>query len=107
MRKFIASIVMLAAVLSAGAQALPSRFEVKIKSKDHVQGMAVDTAARCFYLSFTTSLVKVDYEGNVLAKVDSINGHLGAMFWEYRYDTEDHALLKPLVKTLYGKETVL
>ena len=50
MRKFIASIVMLAAVLSAGAQALPSRFEVKIKSKDHVQGMAVDTAARCFYL---------------------------------------------------------
>ena len=38
MRKFIASIVMLAAVLSAGAQALPSRFAVKIKSKDHVQG---------------------------------------------------------------------
>lgn len=82
MRKFIASIVMLAAVLSAGAQALPSRFEVKIKSKDHVQGMAVDTAARCFYLSFTTSVVKVDYEGNVLAKVDSINGHLGAMTFD-------------------------
>ena len=41
------------------------------------------------------------------AKYVKTNGLLGAMFWEYRYDTEDHALLKPLVKTLYGKETVL
>ena len=35
------------------------------------------------------------------------NGHLGAMFWEYRGDTGDHALLKALVKGVYGKETVL
>ena len=35
------------------------------------------------------------------------NGQLGAMFWEYRCDTDDHALLKPLVKALYGKESVL
>lgn len=35
------------------------------------------------------------------------NGHLGAMFWEYRYDTADHALLKALVGSLYGKDTVL
>ena len=35
------------------------------------------------------------------------NGHLGAMFWEYRSDTDDHALLKSLVKSIYGKETVL
>lgn len=34
------------------------------------------------------------------------NGMLGAMFWEYRYDTSDHALLKALVKAVYGKETV-
>ena len=33
-------------------------------------------------------------------------GLLGAMFWEYRYDTEDHALLKALVKSIYGKDTV-
>ena len=36
-----------------------------------------------------------------------VNGLLGAMFWEYRGDTSDHALLKPLVKALYGKESVL
>ena len=35
------------------------------------------------------------------------NGHLGAMFWEYRGDTDDHELLKALVKGVYGKETVL
>ncbi|MBR1489850.1 MAG: glycoside hydrolase [Bacteroidales bacterium] len=35
------------------------------------------------------------------------NGHLGAMFWEYRGDTDDHALLKALVQGVYGKETVL
>jgi hypothetical protein len=35
------------------------------------------------------------------------NGHLGAMFWEYRSDSDDHALLKSLVKSIYGKETVL
>ncbi len=34
-------------------------------------------------------------------------GMLGAMFWEYRCDTSDHALLKALVGALYGKETVL
>ena len=35
------------------------------------------------------------------------NGELGAMFWEYRCDTDDHALLKALVNALYGKESVL
>ena len=45
----------------------------------------------------------VGYKGQYV--VD--NGHLGAMFWEYRCDTDDHALLKALVKAIYGKETVL
>ena len=45
----------------------------------------------------------VGYKGQYV--VD--NGHLGAMFWEYRCDTDDHALLKSLVKAIYGKETVL
>ncbi len=35
------------------------------------------------------------------------NGLLGAMFWEYRYDTSDHALNKAVVNALYGKESVL
>ncbi|MBO4634259.1 MAG: hypothetical protein J5669_02670 [Bacteroidales bacterium] len=35
------------------------------------------------------------------------NDHLGAMFWEYRCDTDDHELLRALVKSMYGQETVL
>ena len=35
------------------------------------------------------------------------NGLLGAMFWEYRGDSSDHGLLKPLVSAIYGKESVL
>ncbi len=82
MRRFFAVLFACFAVLTAGAQTLPAKFEVRIKAKDHVQGMAIDTAARCFYLSFTTSLVKTDYEGNVLASIDSIFGHLGAMTFD-------------------------
>ncbi|MBR5704078.1 MAG: hypothetical protein IKX45_07505 [Bacteroidales bacterium] len=82
MRKIFVLLFVAFASLIAAAQALPSKVEVKIKSKDHVQGMAIDTAAHCFYLSFTTSMVKVDYEGNVLASIDSINGHLGAMTFD-------------------------
>ena len=35
------------------------------------------------------------------------NKLLGAMFWEYRGDTDNHDLLKALTKALYGKESVL
>ncbi len=35
------------------------------------------------------------------------NGLLGAMFWEYRSDSADHALLKALVKGVYGGTTVI
>ena len=34
------------------------------------------------------------------------NGLLGAMFWEYRYDTSDHALNKAAVKAIYNRDTV-
>ena len=80
---FLFAVFALSGVMpAAGAQTLPTKFEVKIKAKDHVQGMGIDTAARCVYLSFTTSLVKTDYEGNVLASIDSIFGHLGAMTFD-------------------------
>lgn len=82
MRRVFVFLLTAGICLNAFAQDLPTKFDVKIKSKDHVQGMAIDTAARCFYLSFTTSLVKTDYEGNVLASIDSINGHLGAMTFD-------------------------
>ena len=35
------------------------------------------------------------------------NGLLGGMCREYRYDTEEHSLLRAFVKALYGKESVI
>ena len=111
MRRVFAFLFATCICLGAAAQSLPTKLEVKIKSKDHVQGMAIDTLARCFYLSFTTSMVKVDYEGNVLASIDSINGHLGAMTFDAAsrklyasLECKDDVIGQGIAKHL-GKET--
>lgn len=43
----------------------------------HIQGMAIDKDKRIVYCSYTTMLVKMDFEGNVLATVTGLLGHLG------------------------------
>lgn len=48
----------------------------------HVQGIAVDTTAKCFYLSFTDRFLKTDYSGKIIASIDRIQGHLGAMTFD-------------------------
>ncbi|MDD6252842.1 MAG: hypothetical protein ACI3ZO_02030 [Candidatus Cryptobacteroides sp.] len=45
----------------------------------HVQGLAYDSEKNCIYMSFTSRFLKVDMQGNILASVDRIQGHLGAM----------------------------
>lgn len=45
----------------------------------HVQGIAYDADKDCMYMSFTSRFVKVDMQGNILASIDRIQGHLGAM----------------------------
>lgn len=45
----------------------------------HVQGLALDKEKECMYFSFTTRFIKTDLKGNILASIDRINGHLGAM----------------------------
>ena len=32
---------------------------------------------------------------------------LGAMFWEYRHDDDKQSLLRSLVRSVYGKESVM
>ena len=48
----------------------------------HVQGIAYDPQKDCFYGSFTTKFFKVDNRGEILASIDSINGHIGAMTFD-------------------------
>ena len=55
------------------------------------------------------NVLSYDDPESVAAKGNYVKagGMLGAMFWEYRCDTDDHALLKALVGAVYGKESVL
>lgn len=45
----------------------------------HVQGIAVDVKNGYAYFSFTTSLIKTDLRGNVLASVTGLSCHLGCI----------------------------
>ncbi len=47
--------------------------------KQHVQGIALDREKGCMYMSFTSRFIKTDLKGNILASIDRIQGHLGAM----------------------------
>ena len=57
---------------------LPSSVYYEV-GKHHVQGVAVDVKNKCVYFSFTTSLIKTDYEGNVLGSVVGLSCHLGCI----------------------------
>lgn len=48
----------------------------------HVQGIAVDTQRGFVYYSFTTILLKTDLEGNPLATVENLIGHLGCIAFD-------------------------
>ena len=45
----------------------------------HVQGIAVDLERGYIYFSFTTKLLKMDFEGNLIGSVDGMTGHLGCL----------------------------
>ena len=45
----------------------------------HVQGIAVDLERGYIYFSFTTKLLKMDFEGNLIGSVDGMVGHLGCI----------------------------
>ena len=70
-----------------------------------------DDVAMVPYLTDTGGHVLLCYDDaeSVTAKGEFVNEKklLGAMFWEYRHDDSNHTLLKALVKSIYGKESVI
>ena len=71
----------------------------------HVQGLAVDTKREYIYFSFTTMLVKMDMQGNVVGTVSGLLGHLGCIEFndadgriygslEYKDDSIGRGILK-------------
>ena len=58
---------------------LPKKIHTEGWRAGHVQGIAIDAKREYVYLSFTTMLVKLDMEGNVLGTVTGFLGHLGCL----------------------------
>ena len=68
--------------ISAVAQSvsnLPKKLYTGGWKAGHVQGIAVDAKQEYVYLSFTTMLVKLDIQGNVVGSVKGFLGHLGCL----------------------------
>lgn len=58
---------------------LPDSIFSGYQGKHHVQGIVVDVDKKCVYFSFTTKLIKTDFEGNLIGSVDGLTGHLGCL----------------------------
>lgn len=58
---------------------LPKKLHTEGWKAGHVQGIAVDAKHEYLYLSFTTMLVKLDMQGNVIGTVTGLLGHLGCL----------------------------
>lgn len=83
----IAPLLMTACRSGADRAAAPdlSKLPREIRTGDqgpfHVQGIAVDPEHDCIYFSFTTRLLKMDLQGNLIGSVNGLTGHLGCLTW--------------------------
>ena len=87
-RLFLSMVTLFAfALVSANPQVqnLPRKIETGGWKGGHVQGIAVDAKHEYVYVSFTTLLVKLDMNGNVIGTVTGLLGHLGCL----DYNEED------------------
>lgn len=86
---------------------LPKKIHCERASASHVQGIAVDTAKKYIYVSFTTSLCKYDLDGNLIGSVIGLTGHLGCLAFnrengkvygsiEYKHDGIGKGIIKAL-----------
>ena len=58
---------------------LPNSIYTGTWDEGHIQGIAVDTQRKFIYCSFTTCLVKLDMQGNLVGSVHGLIGHLGCL----------------------------
>lgn len=80
MRKLFATLAAIAVFsISAFAQNVPVNIYSGLQGKNHIQGIAVDQAKGEMYMSFTTSFLKTDLQGNLIGSLVNITGHLGCM----------------------------
>lgn len=104
-------LIIFAAIFLAGCAAheYPRQFRI-YGDRLHVQGFAYDSKEDCLYSSFTSAFFKTDMEGNIVASVSGINGHLGAMTFDKKsrkayasLELKDDAIGRGIASTL-GEE---
>lgn len=70
-----------------------------------------DDVAKVPYLVDTSGKILLGYDDEesvaFKGRFAVEKGMLGVMVWEYRHDDKQHTLIKSLVKSVYGKETIL
>lgn len=74
-----AGLLMATVVMAQSPPNLPKELHSGPWKAGHVQGVAVDAKQGFVYLSFTTMLVKMDMQGNVVGTVTGLLGHLGCL----------------------------
>ena len=85
---FLGALLMTLSAMAQSVANLPKKLFSGGWKAGHVQGIAVDTKHEYVYLSFTTMLVKMDMNGNVVGTVKGIFGHLGCL----EFNDEDGCL---------------
>ncbi len=75
---FLYFLLLLIPGINVSAQDIPQTIHL-VGRNNHIQGFTVDTEKKCVYASFTTAFYKADYQGNIVASIENIPGHLGAM----------------------------
>lgn len=84
-RSTVFAVFLLAISLSLAARkkfdytSLPREIFSGQQGRFHVQGIACDMKHRFIYMSFTTELLKFDFQGRLLGSVKGITGHLGCI----------------------------
>ena len=58
---------------------IPKKIFSGNRDRFHVQGIAVDLERGYIYFSFTTELLKMDLQGNLIGSVTGLTGHLGCL----------------------------
>ena len=107
MKKLFTTILLIILVLDAAARDLPKNIYSGLQGKNHIQGIVVDTKKGEAYMSFTTSFIKTDLEGNLIGSLVNITGHLGCMSLnpkdgkiyasiEYKHDSIGANIMKTL-----------
>ena len=80
LRTLLSTLLVLIAVNIAAAQApasLPRTIASGPFDAGHIQGIAVDSEHKYIYYSYTTMLIKTDFEGHIIGSVTGLLGHLG------------------------------